>query len=463
MQIRSFINNSATSLQTQFVKKNPYNSEVLHTVDSAGLLEVVMSIQAAQKAFAEWKLSSVEDRLKLLQSYHNHLTLSKDAFARLEATDQALPFEFVRDHGLDSAIQSLGETKRELATYQPVGGIMHSPVGVISLICTWNLSLRTICERLFPAIAAGNAVIIKVSSQSPITAMILSELIQLTKTPKGLIQVITSDQSEVKNLLVTHPGIKAISFVGQLANAVDILKQTTAASLQQFKKIQISTGSKNSAVTLNEPSDESFQQIIASFATGQGQLGWSSARLFILEKHEALWKDKLASYLESLKPSESIDDHSLWAPCLKTESFKTFSEISALAITDQARLLQTQYKLSDMQKNHFLPMIFTQDMSNCSTLQQDQVGAPLFILSTVKYAFDVAKYSNVSYYGMAAHLYGDVEKLGKLADSLDVGLICQNKWSVQIPGIPTSTKQSGFGFQDRRVFGDFFSNVKKMT
>ena len=108
-------------------------------------------------------------------------------------------------------------------------------------------------------------------------------------------------------------------------------------------------------------------------------------------------------------------------------------------------------------------MTFTQDMSNCSTLQQDQVMAPLFILSAVKYPFDVAKYSNVSYFGFAAHLYGDTDKLLKVADSLDVGLICQNKWSAQVSGIPKAIKQSGFGLQDRRTFGDFFSNVKKLT
>ncbi len=463
MQICSFINNTSTSLETQFTKKNPFTSEVLHTVDSAGMLEVVMSVQAAQKAFAEWKVSTIENRLQLLQSFHNHLAMSKDTFARLEAVDQGLPFEFVRDYGLSSAIQSLDEVMRELVLFKPDDSLTYSPVGVISLICTWNLSLRTICERLFPAIAAGNAVIIKVSSQSPVTAMIISELIQLSQAPKGLIQVITSEQEEVKKLLVTHPGIKAVSFVGQLTHAAQVLNATTSASLQQFKKIQISTGAKNSAVALYEPTDENFNKVIESFATGQGQLGWNSSRLFILEKHESFWKEKITDFFQNVKPSESIDDKSLWGPCLKSESFKTFAEISAIAISDQAKLIQTQFKLSDSQKKSYLPMTFTQDMSNCSTLQQDQVMAPLFILSTVKYAFDVAKYSNVSYYGFAAHLYGEPDKLGKVAEALDVGLICQNQWSAQVPGLCKATKQSGFGLQDRRAFGDFFSNVKKLT
>ncbi len=463
MQIRSFINNSETTLKTQFIKKDPFTGQPLHQVDSAGLLEVVTAIQAGQKAFAEWKTSSIENRIQLLQNFKTHLIKNADSFARFEAIDQALPIHFVKEHGLQSVFTILNEVIQELVDYKEVENVRYSSVGVISIITSWNLSFRLVCERLFPAIAAGNAVIIKVSSQSPVTSSLISELVQLAQAPAGLIQVVTSDQPEVNKLLVSHPGVRAISFVGQLANAAEILKTTTASSLQQFKKIQISTGSKNSAVALSEPDEVFFQSVIQTFVTGQGQLGWNSSRLFILEKFEDQWKEKITNYFDKMKPSESVDDPSLWTPCLKEESFKTFAELSSLAVKDQARLLQTSISLTEAQKKSFIPMTFTQDMSNCSTLQQDQVMAPLFILSSVKYPFDVAKYSNVSYFGMAAHLFGPPEKLDKVADSLEVGMICKNNWSVGQYGIPKATKQSGFGLQDRRVFGDFFSNVKKMT
>jgi acyl-CoA reductase-like NAD-dependent aldehyde dehydrogenase len=81
----------------------------------------------------------------------------------------------------------------------------------------------------------------------------------------------------------------------------------------------------------------------------------------------------------------------------------------------------------------------------------------------VKYPFDIQKYSNVSYFGLAAHLWGEPEKLIKIADSLEVGRVCKNKWSVQVFGASCAVKQSGFGLQDYRTFGDFFSNVKIVT
>ncbi len=460
MIIQSLINRVPTSNKDfSGTKKNPFTSEILHTFFHANLLEAVTAIQQSQKFFSEFKFSSVEDRLGLLKKIKAYLELNQLKFARLEANDQGLPLEFVQKYSLAASIKAIDSVIEELNLPSP----QSSAVGVVSIICSWNLSLRLVTERFIPAIAAGNTVVIKLSSASPVTALILQEIIEACDLPAGLIQIILSNEVEVKKILVTHPGIKAISFVGQLVHATDVIKWATSVSHQQFKKIQISSGSKNTAAALDLPTDGVFHDVMDSFLLGQGQLGWNSSRLFVLEKNEKIWLERINDYLSVLKPSESIDDPSVWTPIIKPESFKTFSEINTLAIADQARLLKTTHALNESQKNKFLPVTFTQDMSNCSTLQQDQVLAPLFIFSTVKYAFDIPKYSNVSYFGLAAHLWGEEEKLKKLGDALEVGLICRNKWSAQVFNHSKSVKQSGFGLQDYRAFGDFFSNVKNLA
>jgi acyl-CoA reductase-like NAD-dependent aldehyde dehydrogenase len=464
MIIHSFINGQFTKAsQRTFTKKNPFTGEAQHEVHNAGLLEAVKAIQTAQKFFLEYKQSSLDERVKLLKSIRLTLSENKKVYAALEAQDQGLPLNFTSEYGLQSLLTSLDKVLDEVSTPHVEKSKHFGPVGVMSLICSWNLSLRLIGERLFPALAAGNCVVVKVSSQSPVTAFILSELIQKSHLPAGLVQVIVSNDIEVKKILVSHPGVKAVAFVGQLSNSSDVLKLVSSSSAQQFKKVQISSGAKNSAAVLTEPTEKIFFDVMQSFLVGQGQLAWNSTRLFLLEKNENAWHEKIKSYLSTLKPSEGIEDSSLWTPCLKVESYQTFSEISALAVADQARLLKAEFALNEKQRACFLPITFTQDMSNCSTLQQDQVMSPLFILSTVKYPFDIQKYSNVSYFGMAAHLWGEEERLLKVADFLDVGLICLNKWSVQLPGASRSVKQSGFGLQDDRVFGDFFSNVKVLA
>ncbi len=464
MRIQSFINGKrSANFDRPILKKNPYNSTELHQFNSADMLEAVTAIQHSQKYFVEFKQSTIPERFQILKRIKAFIVVNQLRFAQLESNDQGLPLSFTLKNSISAILNTLDSTMAELMSAIKEDQRRYTAVGVISIICSWNLSFRIISERLFPAIAAGNTVVIKVSSLSPVTAVILAEIIEACDLPAGLIQIVLSSDSEVKRILVTHPGVKAVSFVGNLAHANEVIRSAASVASQQFKKLQIASGTKNTAAALLDPDEKVFNEIISSFLIGQGQLAWNSSRLFVLEKNEKEWLEKIRNYLDGIRPAESIDDDSAWTPVLKSESYKTFQELSSQAVADQARLLLPRYELNKFQKSNFLPATFTQDMSNCSTLQQDQVFAPLFIFSTVKYAFDISKYSNVSYFGFAAHLWGDEEKILKVADFLEVGLICKNKWSAQVFGPVRSVKQSGFGIQDYRVFGDFFSNAKIMT
>ena len=459
MQIHSFIDNTFHKSESKFHKLNPYTLQPLHEVSSCDLIGLVTAIRSSHTAYQEWKSSSVADRLTLIERIRAALLLKRDEYARLEALDQGLPLEFVRKNTIELSLMNFDEVLKQKPQDE---NLQYSAVGVIALVASWNLSLRVILDRLIPALLAGNAVVVKVSSQSVVTAHILAEILLQAGAPKSLVNIIVTDDPEVKRTLVSHPGVRAVSFTGSIEKTSELLPVISQASLQNFKKIQISSGSKNSAVVMTEPLSENFSEIMNSFICGQGQLVWNSARLFILEKFEKEWEAKIKDYLQRLKPSEDIEDSSPWTPCIKPESFSKFNEIKRQIFEDKGQLLLADHNLSDLQKKTFLPAIFTKDMSRCSTLQQDQVHAPVFILSAVKYPFDVAKYSNVSYFGFAAHLWGEPEKMQKLAENLDVGLASVNKTSVEVPGAVTAVKQSGFGLQDFQSFGAFFSNVKKL-
>lgn len=463
MQIQSHISGVNQKFSFTFEKKNPFTGQPLHEVGACDIMQVVQAIQGAQKAFSEWKNSSLEDRISLLERMKQVVSAKKKEFAELEALDQGLPLNFVFEHGIEASLNCLDSAISELSHHQTTDEASFSAAGVISLITSWNLSLRIIFERLAPALAAGNAVLIKVSSHSPVTAIVLQNIVLAAKIPEGLIQILIPHDAAAKDLLITHPAIKAVSFVGNLKNSSDILKKISHGSFNQFKKVQISSGSKNSAIALSEPEDSLFKKIMNSFMLGQGQLAWNSNRLFILEKFESQWVEKIKEYFSYLRPANDIYDSSAWGPCLRAESFSNFAEIENLAKKDQARLIQPPWEFTENQNTCFLRPTFTKDMSNCSTLQQDQVVAPLFILSVVKYPFDIAKYSNVSYYGQAAHIWSDESKIPKIAEQLEVALVCKNKWSVEIHQPLQGVKQSAYGLQDYRAFGAFFSNVKKMT
>lgn len=460
MQISSYINGALYAGDSQYSKTNPFTGEALHTVKSADTMGLVMAIQAANGAYLGYKASTNQQRTQIVDAIKQTLVRKKNEYARLEALDQGLPLALTLKYNLENSIQNidrlLGTSISDESSHTQA-----FPIGVIAITVSWNMSLRLVLERLVPALLAGNAVVIKVSVASPVTAFILADLIEAAALPPGLVNVLVTESAEVKKFLLAHPGIKAVSMTGKLETAANVIQALSLNSMQNFKKLQISAGTKNSAVDLSEPTVQRVQTVMESFMFGQGQLAWNSSRLFVLEKHEERWTELLQNYLSQLRPSEGIEDSSLWTPCLKKESHAKYGEIQAMAKEDQAKLLKAS-EVETSKLGRYLTPLFTKDMSRCSTLQQDQVHAPFFILSAVKYPFDVAKYSNVSYFGFAAHLWGEPEKLKKVAEALDVAAIFYNSSSYEQVGPIAGIKQSGYGLQDFRAEGVFYSNLKTL-
>lgn len=458
MQICSFIENNFYSTDKNFKKLNPFTGELLSEASSCDLIGLIQAIQSSQKAHLIFTESTLEQRQQLVQKIKNSIQQNKNKIIYSECSDQGLSLQAYEKYAYHNILKDIDWHLQQAPVQR--SEVEIKSLGVVAIITSWNFSLKLILERLIPSLLAGNANIIKVSSQAVGTAQILSEILTQAEIPKGLVNVIVANDVEVTKTLIQHPSVKAISFVGRLESSIAVIKYLSEVLGQSFKKVQISAGTKNSAVVLADPNEVNVDEVMTSFLLGQGQLAWNSARLFVLEKSEKIWEEKILEVLNQLRPSEGIEDDSLWTPCLRLTSFDKYSEIKQQATQDQAKLINTSYQLSKKQESHFLPPIFTKDMSRCSTLQQDQVHSPFFILSAVKYPFDVSKYSNVSYFGYSAHLWGEAERVGKVAQTLDVGLTQLNKFEVSSCYDLTGLKQSGYGLQDFRWYGSFFSNVK---
>jgi acyl-CoA reductase-like NAD-dependent aldehyde dehydrogenase len=463
MKIDQYIQGDFVSSTSTFTKLNPFTNEVLATVSNASATDLVKALQSSQKASVDWKMTSLVDRLHWLQKIKSAYINHKESIINSESLDQGLPIAFTEKSNYKVGFKIIDHLIDELSHHieSAPSNIQFSAVGVVGVILSWNLANRLFIERALAAVLAGNTVIVKCSSIAPSTAVIWAQILTEIQFPAGVIQFVHGHDQGFKDLLITHPSIKALSVTSTLKNGSGILKKVATVSHNQFKKVQISTGGKNPAIVLSEPTAELASEVFDSFMFGQGQLAWNSSRLFILEKHAVLWGDLLLNYLDQLSPLENIQQNSAWSPIMKQASKDHFNEIQQLAKADQAKLIISKNKLS-VGVNYLIPT-FTKDMSNCSTLQQDQVLAPLFIISEVKYPFDIPKYSNVSYYGMGASLWSDPQKALKVIEGLDVGQVSLNRWFIDSDLPMKAVKQSAFGQHDYRIFGDFFSNAKTLS
>lgn len=445
----------------EITKLNPFTQDVLYTHPKNSMIDMVKIIQFANKFFLDWKKTTINDRLLLLEKIIEQYILKKDKIVFSEAWDQGLPFDFTTRANYEIGLKLLLQFKKQLEEYiKSETTISFSPNGVVAVILSWNLSNRLFIQNALSACLAGNTVVVKVSSVAMSLIGIWQDLLKSAGWPEHVIQFVVTNEDDGKKLLVSHPGIKAVMATGSLNTCAQIFKNQSTMAEKQFKKIHLASGAKNSCIVLDQPQPELVDQVLESFLLGQGQLVWNSARLFILEKYQSMWIESITETFKNLKPAENPSDNSPWGPMIKSNGEFSYDELKTLAEKDQAKFISTN---QNMKHKNYLAPLFTYDMSNCSELQQDELRLPIFVLSAVKYGFDIPKYSNVSYYGHSANLFSKESSWDKITSQLDVGRVSLNQWSIYSDLPYAVVKQSAQGLQNHQIFGDFNSNVKTIA
>ncbi len=466
MELLNFIGGifvAAESAKT-FVKTSPFDGSALAVVAQSDAMDVIKAIQGSKKALQALENQTMEERAKLLTDFSNHLDANADRYAYLEALHQGLPKKFVAENSLQVAISHLKYNAQSLMQASDPHRQVRA-VGIVGIITPWSLSLRLVIERMAPALAAGNVVILKVSDLSPVTAQILGEALQAIQAPTGWVQIIQGG-ADVAQIIAGHPSIRAVTAVGRNSSMEAVAK----AALAQFKKIQISAGAKNASIVLSDFDFKSrMPEIMKSFLLGQGQMCWNSSRLFVLESFQKEFMEALQSYMNSLSPLSSPDGESFWTPMIAKERIAMINERTQFGISEHGKNFwgaNSAEKFMD-HPGYFVKPTIMIDLPNCSVMQQDELHGPLVLVTPVKYQHETLKWANTSYLGHSAVVWGPEEKVQKVAAKLETARVWENSWMSEQDDLQSNIifghKQSSFGNVDMAWNGSFYSDVKKLT
>ncbi|WP_413583451.1 aldehyde dehydrogenase family protein [Bdellovibrio sp. HCB288] len=457
MEILNFVSGEFKSSGNQktFLKLSPFDNSELARVAESDAMDVILCLQSSKKALASFETSTREQRADLLNKLAEYFEIHAQDIALREALHQGLPQKFVLKNSVHVAIATLRSTAANLLKPLP-SDIGVKATGLVGIVTPWSLSLRMVTERLAPALAAGNAVIVKVSEHSPITSSILGEAFKSIELPAGLVQVLNGG-AEVAQVIAGHPAIRAVSAAGKSQTMEAIAK----AALPQMKKLQLSGGAKNAAIIL---SDFDFKnrmaEIVEPFLLGQGQMCWNSTRLFVLEAFAKEFNEELKSFMSSLKPLTSPQGDSVWTPLISKDRVEILQQKTQFGISEHGKVLAQPEPESS---GNFVKPTFMLDLPNCSVMQQDELSAPLFLVTAVKYQHEAVKWTNTSYLAHSAIIWSSEEKFQKVAEKLEVGHVSMNTWMSQMNYPVVGIKQSSFGVMDMLWSGPFYSDVKKLT
>jgi acyl-CoA reductase-like NAD-dependent aldehyde dehydrogenase len=399
---------------------------------------MIQVIQAIQKAKAAQVQDAKQSRFERAAKLRRLAELIERDQEKILAWELGADRHFQRDHVIQASVRRLNEAAAQLDEVQSLS-TSCLPTGLITIVLPHILAFRALVERLAPALGAGNAVLVKLSSRSQNWGSAFQELVQEAGFTDGICQLLHGTAEEIGSLMISHPAVRAVSFAGKFSTAENVLK----TSMLYQKKLQFSKSGNNSAILIGETwSEEQMGLLLQSCFGGTGGLPWSTTKIFVPEAVSQKFVEDFVSLarLQMGKDGQPFDQvYSEKLAMIKSEGGKVLVEASA----------------------HRGPTVVL-DLPHCSAAQQDEIQYPIVLISPVKYLHEAIKWNNVGYLGMSALVLGDEEKARRVAEKLECGQVWINSWMNPTDGVITGAKQSVFGDMDFRVFGSFYSERKKI-
>ncbi len=430
---------------------NPATEEVFAEVAAAGLPEVELAVEGAQKAFEKiWRDLSPGKRTEILFNVARVLRDNLESLAQLESRNVGKPIADARDEialGARVFEYYAGAVTKFFGQTIPVarGGLdftLRQPMGVVAAIVPWNFPFPIACWKAAPALAAGNCVVLKPASQSPLTAILLGQLAHQAGLPAGVLQVLPGAGGEIGDALVRHPLVRKISFTG----STEIGARLMAMAAPQLKRVSLELGGKSPNIIF---ADADLEQAAASspmsvFAN-TGQDCCARSRVFVEQKVFDRFVELFVATTKKLVVDDPAKDATQIGPLVSAKQRAISEEFISEATKSGARLVAGGTRL--FPKGYFLTPAVLLDVRSTDRVWREEVFGPVVCLRPFTDEAEMLREVNASPYGLSGSLWtNDLKRALRVARRIESGVISINSHSsVHVEAPFGGFKQSGLG------------------
>lgn len=449
---------------------NPATEEIITDIAQGDPRDVERAVQTARRAFESgpWPAFTGPARRTVLEKMASLLSERTEEFALLETLDTGKPISQTRTRDLPFACEVLryyaGWADKICGTSLPasptgLGYTLREPVGVIGMITPWNSPLVLSMMKIAPALAAGNVLVHKPASWTPLTAFRFAELAIEAGLPPGVLNVITGPGGTVGKAIVTHPQVDKISFTGATATGREIMRD----GAESLKRVSFELGGKSPHIIFADAPDLDTAAAFAArgFCLNQGQICWSGSRLFVEASiHDRLMEKLLARVREDWKIGDPMDAGTTMGPLVSGPHLKQVQGYIAEGRNAGARLVLGGDRPEG--KGYFLnPTVFDK-VDNRMRIAQEEIFGPVLSVIPFKDFQDVVAQANDTCYGLAAGIWtSDITKAHRLARLVQAGSVWINTYGALNIAAPFGGyKQSGFGREMGQEVLQLFTETK---
>src|SRR5438874_9712049 len=349
---------------------DPATGEVLALVAEAGAEDVDRAVAAARKSFdrGTWRELPPAERAKVLWKVGDLLEERANEFAQLETLDNAMPINDALLFHVPLAAATFRYysgwvTKLDGATQQVslpgkyLSYTLREPIGVVGQIIPWNFPLLMAAWKLAPALACGNSVVLKPSEETPLSALLLAELLQQAEIPDGVVNVVPGRGEVAGARLASHPDVDKIAFTGSTEVGKLIARGSADGNL---KRVSLELGGKSPNIVF---ADADLSRAVSGAFFGiffnQGQVCSAGSRLFVQEKIYDQALDELLKTVEETRIGPGIDPVTQMGPLVsKTQMERVLGYIQT-GSNEGARLVAGGGRPAGLDSGYFVkPTVF---------------------------------------------------------------------------------------------------------
>lgn len=471
---------------------NPATEKVIAKVPEGTKEDARVAIDVARETFDKgiWSDQSPAERASFLWKLADLLEQNLLQFAKLESMNVGKTIKYARDSDMPFIVDNLrffagaartllGLAASEYIDYhqqkrhkvEGMSIIRREPIGVVGAIVPWNYPLYIAVWKIAPALAAGNTLVIKSASYTPLTLLEFAKLVEKVGIPKGVFNVVTGPGKIVGEELASNPKVDMIALTGDTSTGQRIMELAS----KTVKRVHLELGGKAPLIILNDADLQAAARgtVVAAF-WNTAQDCTAATRIYVHESQHNRFVKLLVEETKKINVGDPLKEDTDMGPLISARQRERTEQYVQSGLEEGAHLVYGGKKPSHLKKGfYFEPTIFTNVEQNMKICQEEIFG-PVISVFKYKTVDEVIQKANDVIYGLAASVWGkDITTLMRIARELKFGTVWINEHGLLASEMPHGGyKQSGFGkdlslfsleeyTQIKHVYIDLTGMVKK--
>ena len=439
----------------------PADGSVSAEMHAANADDAHEAIERAHQAFCSsgWAQARPHERARVLHRVAEGIRAQREELAQWQRRDNGKPITETRAL-VDSAagtfqfMAAACETLEDELTPQRGPQLtmsVHEPMGVVGAITPWNSPIASEAQKMAPALAAGNAVVVKPAEITPLMALELARICEQAGVPPGMVSVLPGKGSVVGDAIVKHPLVRRISFTGGTATG----RRIAHVAADKMMPVSLELGGKSPTMVLDDADlDHAVAGVLFGIFSSSGESCIAGSRLFVQRRLYDEFMARLVAATERLRVGDPVSEHTQMGPLVSAAHRASVEGFIARGLADGGRLLTggTRPEGQDFDRGCYLRPTILDGLLNTQPLCQEEIFGPVLVALPFDDEDDLVAQANDSVYALAAGIWTrDYRRAWRIARAVQAGTVWINTYKQFSISTPFGGwRESGLGREKGR-------------